>query len=162
MIKLYFQEIENAKSYSESFALKILSEYLNVDEKSLVVLRDRFGKPYLKDYPETHFNISHTKGAIVCAVSDKQVGIDIEGLRKVNYKIAEKYFTEAEKEYIFSEVKGQDDRFIEVWTKKEAYVKWVGRGMEIPLDSFDTIGMDNVVSFMIWDFFVSLCSEYLI
>ena len=118
MIKLYFQEIENAKSYSESFALKILSEYLNVDEKSLVVLRDRFGKPYLKDYPETYFNISHTKGAIVCAVSDKQVGIDIEGLRKVNYKIAEKYFTEAEKEYIFSEVKGQDDRFIEVWTKK--------------------------------------------
>ncbi|KUO64335.1 MAG: peptide transporter [Gracilibacter sp. BRH_c7a] len=139
MIKLYLAEIDNAKSYSKSFAKNILGESLNVDEKSLVVQENAFGKPHLRDYTDVHYNISHTKGAIVCAVTDKPVGVDIERIRKVNERIVERYFTRNEQNYIFSRIENQDERFTEIWTKKEAYVKWRGKGMTIPFGSFDVL-----------------------
>lgn len=36
------------------------------------------GKPYLRDYPGIHFNISHCEGLVACAFSDTETGVDVE------------------------------------------------------------------------------------
>ena len=36
------------------------------------------GKPYLTDYPNIHFNLSHSAGYILCSLSDREVGCDIQ------------------------------------------------------------------------------------
>jgi 4'-phosphopantetheinyl transferase len=141
MLIIYFAKIKNAKSYSEGFARCVLAKNLNVDGKNLLICKNEFGKPFLKDYPNVHFNLSHTKGAIVCAVSDKPVGVDIERIGRFNKRIAERFFTKNEQGYIFSYNINQADRFAEIWTMKEAYVKWIGKGMEIPFESFDVLQM---------------------
>lgn len=143
MTKLYLLKKENAVSYSELFTRKVLGKWLDVDGSRLFICIDEFGKPYLRDYPNLHYNLSHKKGAIVCAVSDKPVGVDIESVKKFDKRIAERFFTQNELAYIFAYKRNQDKRFAEIWTRKEAYVKWIGKGLMIPFKSFDVFNLDN-------------------
>ena len=39
------------------------------------------GKPSLSAYPHIHFNLSHCREAVACAVSDRPIGIDIESMK---------------------------------------------------------------------------------
>jgi 4'-phosphopantetheinyl transferase len=94
-----------------------------------------YGKPFLKGYPHIHFNISHTAGYIACAIDNEPVGIDIEQVKTVYHDIADRFFAEDEKQYIYSGQEGPE-RFFEVWTKKESYIKREGKGLSIPLPSF--------------------------
>ena len=41
------------------------------------------GKPYFPDFPEVHFNLSHTTGAVLVALSGEPVGVDIAHIRPV-------------------------------------------------------------------------------
>ncbi len=44
------------------------------------------GKPYLRNHPEIHFNISHCEGLAVCVFSDTETGVDVERIREVKEK----------------------------------------------------------------------------
>ncbi len=82
------------------------------------------GKPVYNN-SDIHFNLSHAGDYVVCAVSDRAVGIDIEGPRKNAIKVAKRFFTQAECDWI-----GDDNfRFSRVWTLKEAYAKLTGEGI---------------------------------
>ena len=73
------------------------------------------GKPVYSGL-DTYFNLSHAGTCVVCAVSDRAVGIDIERPRKNAIKVAERFFTQAECDWI-----GDDSlRFARIWTLKEA------------------------------------------
>ncbi len=67
--------------------------------------------------PHIQFNISHAGDYIACAVSDDPVGVDIELIKTADMQIAERFFTTDETAYIKSGQ--QEQRFYEVWTKKE-------------------------------------------
>ena len=102
---------------------------------------NEYGKPFLTTDPRIHFNISHAGYYVVCAVSDEPVGIDIELIKPVEMKIAERFFTPDETAYIT-----QDEsirRFYEVWTKKESRIKWEGLGLHKPLTSFSVFGSNE-------------------
>jgi len=159
MIKLYFAEADNSKIESEEFARTALGRYLGSERNEFVIEKNRYGKPCLKNFPDLHFNISHTKGAIVCAVSNNPVGVDIEKIKPFNRSIAEKFFTRKEQEYLFSKDAGMDIRFCEIWTKKEAYVKCLGIGMTLPFDSFDILDDNRIVTVNMNGYVFSCCSD---
>lgn len=96
--------------------------------------RNRHGKPFLCDYP-LYISISHSGDYAVCVVSDTEIGVDIQKIRKANFRIAQRYFTAEECEYISNDTL----RFFELWTKKESYLKAVGTGLTVPLNSFSTL-----------------------
>lgn len=161
MIKLYFAEIKNTKFYSDHFVRNLLAKFLSVDPNSLVICKNDFGKPYLRDYPHIHYNVSHTKGAIVCALADEPVGIDIERIKRFNKRIVELFFTKDEQNYIFagSNTK-QKERFVEIWTKKEAYVKWIGKGMEIPFNTFSVLQKEGISILLKQDiYYIAVCTN---
>lgn len=86
------------------------------------------GKPFLKDHPEIHFNISHCKAGIAVAVADQPVGIDIESYREVSDSLIRYTMNEEEQRFI----RESDDpvrTFTEYWTKKEAVFKLRGTGI---------------------------------
>jgi len=162
MIKLYFAEVEDSQFHSECFTRIILGKNLSVDSDSLVICKSEFGKPYLRDYPNVYYNISHTKGVIVCAVSNKPVGVDIERIKKFNHRIVERFFTQNEQNYILSMKENQNERFTEIWTMKEAYVKWLGTGMKKPFNTFDVIKLNNdvfIYTKYINRYIVSICNS---
>ena len=86
------------------------------------------GKPYLIDYPEVNFNLSHCKNGIAVAVSDKPVGIDIESYRQVSDNLI-RYTMNEEEQRIIAESEDSVRTFTEYWTKKEAVFKLRGTGI---------------------------------
>ncbi len=86
------------------------------------------------------FNLSHTRDLSACVVAlEREVGVDAEDLRRglANDDIAARYFAPAEN----AALKGvppeeRDERFLQFWTLKEAYIKARGVGLAIPLDRF--------------------------
>ncbi|MBT9132660.1 MAG: 4'-phosphopantetheinyl transferase sfp [Firmicutes bacterium] len=105
-----------------------------------------------------HANISHTKGAMVCTVADLPVGVDIERVKTYNKRLVARFFTQAERNYVFADNENQDERFAEIWTKKEAYVKWQDKGMEIPFESFNVLGNTQISTLSYRDYCVAICT----
>ena len=86
------------------------------------------GKPFLLDYPEVHFNLSHCKSGIAVAVSDEPIGIDIESYRQVSDSLI-RYTMNEEEQRIIHESDDPVRTFTEYWTKKEAVFKLRGTGI---------------------------------
>lgn len=84
-----------------------------------------FGKPYLADYPDFHYNISHSGDYAVAVYSNKNdIGIDIEKIRPFNIRVAEKCFSEVQLQKLISADRDkQEELFILFWTQKEAMIK---------------------------------------
>lgn len=135
-------ELLKKKKKKEEYALSVFSsaeiydfaeKYTGKKRTETVIDYKRNRKPYFRDFPSLSFSISHSFPFYAVAFSDNPVGIDIEKIREVNPKIAKRMFTEKEKEYC-----GDDGvRFLEVWTKKEAYSKCSGNGIAEGFRSFD-------------------------
>ena len=90
--------------------------------------RNEHGKPFLKDHPEVHFNLSHCKNGIAVAVSDQPIGIDIESYREVSDRLI-RYTMNEEEQRIIAESDDPIRAFTEYWTKKEAVFKLRGTGI---------------------------------
>ena len=90
--------------------------------------KNEHGKPFLVEYPDVHFNISHCKAGIAVAVSDAPVGIDIERYRKVSDSLI-RYTMNEEEQRIIAESDDPVRTFTEFWTKKEAVFKLRGTGI---------------------------------
>lgn len=87
-----------------------------------------YGKPYLRDYPNVHFNISHSGIYVACAVADRPVGIDIQMISEYRPDVADRVCSKAE----LAEIAVSDNpaaEFTKLWTRKEAYAKWTGKGI---------------------------------
>ncbi|MBE7013702.1 MAG: 4'-phosphopantetheinyl transferase superfamily protein [Ruminococcaceae bacterium] len=105
----------------------LVKKHFGIDS---IIEYDNRGKPFLVN-KDGFFSVSHSKGLVGVLVSDCQVGIDIERIRKVNLNIIKKVCTPKEKEYVQS---GKDEeeknlRLLEIWTFKEAYFKYLGTGI---------------------------------
>ena len=100
-------------------------------DKCCELLKNEHGKPYLKEYPDIFFNISHCKRMAVCVFGDTPVGIDVEEKRSIREGLLKRVLTKEEQFYIEA-LKGtgkEELEFIRFWTLKEAYGKAVGVGM---------------------------------
>jgi 4'-phosphopantetheinyl transferase len=100
------------------------------------------GKPFLPEYPDFHFNLSHSGRWVVIAWGDCPVGIDVE---KLDYtpgrqQVMRRFFTPEEQEYLFSAGEAEKaERFFEIWTAKESYLKYLGTGLRRSLNSFSVV-----------------------
>lgn len=103
------------------------------------------GKPYIPDC-DLFFSLSHSGNYVLCAISDASVGADIQKIETGRLKIAERFFTSAENEYIIKS-EDKDFAFTKLWSLKESYLKWLGTGLQTPLSSFEIeLGNESCVS----------------
>jgi len=95
-----------------------------------------YNKPFLEDIT-TKFNISHSGEMAVCVLSDlNDVGIDVEIIHNINIQDFESQMTKKEWQNILLEEDG-NKAFFDYWTQKEAVIKANGKGLSIPLKSFE-------------------------
>lgn len=123
---------------------KALQEY-GLREKDAVMSYERFGKPYLKDYPNIKFSISHSGEIAVVAISDVDVGCDIERTGRYKEEVVERCFSKEEQDFIFSQT-DKDAVFTKIWVAKESFVKALGLGLSVKLNSFSVIIKGDQVS----------------
>ena len=98
--------------------------------------RTVLGKPYLPGYPGLHFNLSHSGPWGVCALSKAPVGVDVELVRPLRYDLARRFFTPGEQAWLRGRPEGE---FFRLWTRKESFLKALGKGLTLPLDSFSVL-----------------------
>lgn len=118
----------------------LLKKHLQIKHESITFHLNEYGKPYLKDFPQVHFNISHSGNWVVCGLDYTPIGIDVEQMKSIKLDIAERFFTKKESQYVLS--KKESERlhsFYSIWTLKESYIKAIGKGLSIPLDSFSFV-----------------------
>lgn len=95
-----------------------------------------YNKPYFED-EKVRFNISHSGNIVVCILSEVcEVGIDIESIDSINIDDFKFQMTNLEiQRIIYSD--NIKHAFFEYWTQKEAVLKACGKGLSIPLKSFE-------------------------
>lgn len=83
------------------------------------------GKPYLANFPDLFFSLSHSGDYVLCAVADREIGADIQQERKEQgERIVQKYFTDGEREWYLAASGDavRKSRFYRLWAGKEAYM----------------------------------------
>lgn len=150
MINLYFLNINNVSPYKaeylsslcETRRKKALSYRKEADTLRCIsggilmrkilgtddVSTAQNGKPYLEN--ATKFNLSHSGNYVVLAVSDSEIGVDIEHMDSKNYKKTLCSSIFSDKERTFYELNGANaNSFYTLWTCKESYLKKIGTGI---------------------------------
>jgi 4'-phosphopantetheinyl transferase len=115
----------------------VLAHYVNAAPASLRIAKTSHGKPYLVDYTELAFNLSHTSNVMVLAIAKQcQLGVDIEQCKPRGNlaDLVAKCFSDAEASYWQQLNADQQHRqFYQFWTRKEALVKATGLGISLGL-----------------------------
>ena len=165
----YFHEKDRSLSIGAEMLLNyVLSE---IDIYGPVFDTDKYGKPYLKNYSDVYFNLSHSQKYVACAVSDSPVGVDIEHVTDIDLNLAKQFFYGAEYEYILNN-NDQMKAFFELWVLKESYMKMTGLGFRLALDEFCIEISDEITlisggctcEFGLWnvcegDYMIGVCSQ---
>ncbi len=117
-----------------------LSQYAPIAPAAWTFALDPDGKPHLTNPGAPHFNLSHTKKLVACAIGRlPQIGIDVEYIDGNTdlLEIARTAFSPSEYTTLHNApVHDRRSIFYRLWTLKEAYIKADGRGMSLPLGSF--------------------------
>jgi 4'-phosphopantetheinyl transferase len=147
--KYYFEPLRTRALVSRGLLRTILSRYVSADPLELQIERGKYGKPYLANHPDIYFNISHSGDMFLCSVSlIGEIGVDVEAVVEMNdsTSIAERYFSVEEKAELEKlTTPAYLPKFFHFWTRKEAFVKAIGKGLGLDLQSFDV--STNRVSF---------------
>lgn len=118
------------KIAADMLCRRMISEKCGKAPESIVFAKGENGKPYAVN-ANVFFSISHSANTVVCAVSENEIGIDIEKVRSIRLRVAEKFATDSEIGYIGEDI----SRFFEIWTLKEAFFKCKGTGLGADIKS---------------------------
>ncbi|MBA3543801.1 MAG: 4'-phosphopantetheinyl transferase superfamily protein [Chthoniobacterales bacterium] len=124
---------------SHALVRTALSEFADTSPAAWRFRRNRHGRPEIENQtsPPLRFSLSHTRDLVACAVSGTtEVGLDVEAIddKTEILALAERYFAPLEVAALRALPSGkQRDRFIALWTLKEAYAKARGLGLSLPL-----------------------------
>ena len=142
--RFHFEKDRRAFVVSRGFLRHVLGRYLATKPEALRFSYGPYGKPALngehKD-SSLKFNMSHSRGVGLVAVGEaKELGVDVEYIRAdfATEDIARRFFSPREVS-AFSALPSdlRVGAFFRCWTRKEAYIKAIGRGLSQPLDGFD-------------------------
>lgn len=142
--RFYFAKDQHRYLVTRALVRTVLSRYAPVAPADWIFSKTAHGRPEIAnddDIARTlSFNLSHTQGLIVLAVSSGQeLGVDTENLRRreISIDVADRFFSPAEvRELHRVPVAAQHERFFHYWTLKESYIKARGLGLSLPLDQF--------------------------
>ncbi|MGZ9784490.1 4'-phosphopantetheinyl transferase family protein [Bacillus pseudomycoides] len=109
----------------------------SIKNSDILFKKNEFGKPYIDCNYGIQFNLSHSGSYLICAISDQKIGIDIEKIQDIDIDIASNFFCKSEYDEISSVPNLKKyEYFYSYWCLKESYIKYIGEGLTIPLNSF--------------------------
>ena len=145
MRRFHFAPDQTTFAFARGMLRKLLGGYLEESADRLIFQNSELGKPALSGRwakSNLHFNVSHTRGAVVVGVCvGREIGVDIEQVRE-NFQVEEiamKFFSPREQQLLMQYASGRArvEAFFRCWTRKEAWLKARGSGLSFPLCDFD-------------------------
>ncbi len=129
-VRKMHKDADKLRSAGAGLLLQYALEQACVPKEAQILDKTSLGKPFLKNFPHIHFSLSHSGPWAVCAVGEAPLGVDVEQPR-CTMEIARRFFK-------LEELPETEDKdyLLRLWTAKESFVKALGGGLTIPLDSF--------------------------
>jgi len=128
---------------SRAFLRIALGQYLGTPPRAVRFRTAEHGKPELATNTDLRFNLSHTAGTTVIAITrGRRVGVDVERIREnLNpIELGDRFFSRKEAEWLRSQPASQRfSAFFACWAAKESYIKAWGEGLSMPLAGFGLI-----------------------
>lgn len=139
--RFHFDKHRHHFIVARGFLRSVVARYLGSQPETLRFEYGVYGKPALSSEHTLRFNLSHSNEVALLAVSlDAEIGVDVEHIRAdfASEDIARRYFSRAEVE-VFNALPAEDRvaAFFRCWTRKEAYIKAIGKGFSQALSAFD-------------------------
>lgn len=138
---IHHQQRRQSFLASRTLLRQWLSQVTGKPANHLTLATGPHGKPFLLEDPTLQFNLSHGGDWLAIALSDRYAaGIDIEPIqpRRQLTQLCRRYLSEGESRTVLSLPPDQaQTQFLRYWTCKEAYVKGLGVGLTIPLNTVD-------------------------
>jgi 4'-phosphopantetheinyl transferase len=118
----------------------ILSKYCDCLPRELMFRYNSYKKPFIcvPEFKEIKFNMSYSDDLmLVDLCKQNDIGIDIEKVREMRdlENVAVENFSIKELKYLNGTL-DKTNAFFKIWTRKEAFIKAIGKGMYYPLKSF--------------------------
>ncbi len=141
-----FHHVEDQESFvvARSHLRKVLSDLSGLPPLDIHLIKNASGKSAMKQQPQIHFSVAHTKGAFVIAAStDFPVGVDIEAdQRKIDFhQVKNVLLTSHEQQLIQASCleNSCSQLLLKTWTQKEALVKCLGITLESGMHAFEVL-----------------------
>lgn len=145
--RMQIDKYKNYETKTRTLVAEILLNNLlasqNISYQNTKYFNNKYGKPYLKN-SELFFNVSHSFDYVITTISNKEIGIDIEKVRKTSLKVINQFATSKEKKYILSSDENIEERIFKIYTLKEAYFKMLGTNLNHILEIEFIIKNDKV------------------
>ena len=148
-IKFSLETVPHREQHSLAHNLlkDMLKGFYNIDYTEEMTKKTEHGKPYLSDYPDLHFNLSHSEGITACIVENSECGIDCEAVREYRPNVMKRAFSEKERAMIEAAPENERDMlFFTLWTLKEAYIKAIGKGLSYPMNEAEFFIEDGKIT----------------
>ncbi len=127
---------------AHAFVRQVVGRRLGIRPECLRYAYTNLGKPSVLNVGEIRFNLSHSEDVAALAVTNREVGVDIERIREIRdmLDLARRFFSQPEIDWLLAiPPERQTEAFFECWTGKEAYLKARGDGLSFPLDGFHVL-----------------------
>ncbi|HYV83682.1 MAG TPA: 4'-phosphopantetheinyl transferase superfamily protein [Pyrinomonadaceae bacterium] len=139
--RFHFEKHRRHFIVARGFLRSVVASYLETLPETLRFSYGAYGKPELASEHVLRFNLSHSHEVALLAIAlDAELGVDVEQIRAdfASEEIARRFFSRAEVE-VFNALPQEEQvaAFFRCWTRKEAYIKAIGKGLSQALDAFD-------------------------
>jgi len=146
--RFHFEKHRQHFIVARGFLRSVVARYLKMQPESLRFSYGAYGKPALASEHVLRFNLSHSHEVGLLAITlDAELGVDVEHIRAdfASEEIAQRFFSRAEVQ-VFNALPKEEQvaAFFRCWTRKEAYIKAIGKGLSQALDAFDVTLMPGV------------------
>ena len=142
-----FEKDHNSYVVARSLLRYLLSSYLDKEPGEIDIKYNQYGKPEIASDAKLRFNVSHSGGiALYGFAYEREIGVDVEENRpyRNSINIVERFFSKAESgEFSRIDDSLKEKVFWQCWTRKEAYIKAVGLGLSLPLDTFSILPLSG-------------------
>jgi len=126
-LKFRFEQGRRTCVLAYLLLMRGLRQEFGIEEKPLFEYGEH-GKPRIVGHPEVHFNLSHCRQAVVCAVSHQPVGVDVESVREYKESLID-YTMNVDEQALIRRAERPEVAFTRLWTQKEALLKLTGEGI---------------------------------
>ena len=134
--QVHSDERRYLKAWAHAFVRQTIADRMHIPPQDLQFTEGDHKKPGFLNPGALHFSISYTTDAAAVLISPVPVGLDLEKLRPHRMRFKDNLGTPAELARLRQSPEDLP-LFYEFWTRKEAWLKFTGEGLSVPLNSFD-------------------------
>ncbi len=136
MTEIYrFRKTGEKQPESLDYLKKALA--IRFPDATIEVYKDDRGRP-LTDREDLWVSASHTGEWVFCGLSEEPLGIDAQVVTTVRNRdrLVERFFTKEEADWLSGR---EEEAFFDLWSRKEAFAKYTGRGIAYGLQRIQTV-----------------------